>query len=143
MLVRNILGHGNSLASFVSCEVVNNYLGGKLVNANIANADGLHKPVCIAPQILEVWVLPFDFAEPFVLGEAYSLCGITKLIIEREKELKTHEELEWNDNDIYPVSPQIIIEVYGDVAQVMIQSTIAAYQIDWDESDYYIVIRTK
>ena len=118
----------------------------------------VHKPVCISPQRLEVWVIPFDFEDPFLLGEACSLCDVTTLIAARERVVlastETVEgfETEWNENDIYPLAPQRVIEVYGDIKQSAVQSVVdfvhsaeivAAYEIDWDESDCYVVIRNK
>lgn len=117
-------------------------------------------PVCLPDEKFKLWVIPFHFEDPFVLAESSNLTNLIGAISKREEEivkdafLTKEERAEanyvWNDQWIIPADPIVTKQIYSDVNQAvnpevvnLIKDSviIAAFIIDSDESDTYVIVK--
>lgn len=116
-------------------------------------------PECLNPREFELWAIPFHFEEPVMIGKSHNIVNLIGMISRREQKIisdaMNEEEqkdanYEWKDQWIVPTSPTRIKEVFGDINQAVVEEVVrlvssnvivAAFDIDCDESDTYIVIQ--
>lgn len=108
-------------------------------------------PVCLKPEEFELWVIPFHYEKPFMLAKSHNVINLIGTINKREKDIVDNTVIEsnhdWKEQYIIPANPISMKETYSDFAQKEVAELvnnnviIAAYRIDADESDDYVIIQ--